>query len=259
MKRNHSKTSQNSEPRALNSLLFALSPELRTWSHKIRILFVCLIITTTFGLFIPKLSWAEDLDSTNYKIKDVVIGNSGEGDQTGTNQRLLISVGDNFNDDRFVSTNYNLGTGVAYNWMATAPSIKCFETATEGSTSCDDADVNPDGMVMLCGESGCYDKARFELDNENNPSDTLYSIQITTSATWTNWNYIDGATFLVETPSNHDIDDYLTESLWEDTLSSFNVYGLESGTQYYLRATALNGDFTESDPGPSLTAITSEP
>jgi len=227
---------------------------------KIKHIIITLFITLEISLIaIPQKIYADDIDSTNYKIKDLTVGASGEGDQSSSNYRLLQSIGDDLNDDRFSSTNYKLGVGVAYNWMATAPSIKCFETTSEGSTSCDDADANPDGMVMICGDGGCYDKARFELNSENNPSDTLYSIQITTDAGWGSWDYIDGATFMIENESNHDINDYLTESSWEGTASSINVLGLDQDTTYYLRATALHGDFTESDPGPDANTSTAEP
>ncbi len=186
--------------------------------------------------------------------------NSGGGqDQSGTSHRLLQSIGDNLNDDRLTSATYQAGIGPEYDWMATAPSIKCFETTTDGTTGCDDGDVNPDGMVMLCGDGGCYDKARFELNNENNPTDTLYSIQITTDAAWSTWDYVDGATFYVESAGSHNINDYLTESAWEGTASSFNVYGLDQNTTYYIRASALSGDFTESEAGPDANATTGVP
>lgn len=224
----------------------------------------CVIITIIILVALPytlkvNLIYADDVDSTNYKIKDLTVGSGGGEDESSSNYRLLQSIGDNLNDDRFSSANYKLGVGVAYNWMATAPSIQCFETTTEGSTSCNDADVNPDGMVMICGDGGCFDRARFELNAENNPSDTLYSIQITTDSGWGSWDFIDGATFMVENSANHDINDYLTESSWEGTASNINVLGLSPGTTYYLRATALCGDFTESDPGPAANTATGYP
>lgn len=167
---------------------------------------------------------------------------------------LLTSFGGNLNDDRFSSPNYSLGIGVVETWLANTPTIKCFETTTNGSTNCDDADITPNGMVQVCGGGGCFNKARVELTAENNPSDTLYSIQITTDSGWNTWDYVDGSTFYIESESNHDIDDYLLESTWEGTASSFNIFGLEPSTTYYVRATALNGDFTESLTGPSVSA-----
>jgi len=227
----------------------------------IKILLATSIIFPILLTYTPKKFniHAEDVDSSSYKIKDFTLGSGGGEDQTATNYRVLLSVGDAVNDERLASTSYKLGMGTAVNWMATAPSIKCFETTTEGSTSCDDADVTPDGMVMLCGDGGCFDRARFELNAEGNPSDTLYSIRITTDVAWSSWDYIDGSTFMIETSSSHDINDYLTESSWEGTGSSINVLGLDYNTTYYLRATALHGDFTESDPGPDANATTGNP
>jgi len=227
----------------------------------IKIIFRIYPIITGLILFATSYSvvYADDVTSTDYQIIDFSLGSSGGDDQSGSTNRLLFSMGDNLNDERFSSTDYKLGVGVAFNWMATAPSINCFETTTEGSTSCDDADVNPDGLVMLCGDGGCYDRARFELNSENNPTDTLYSFQITTDISWSIYDYIDGATFLIETASTHDINDYLTESAWEDTPSSINVYGLSYNTTYYVRGTALHGDFTESGPGPASNATTAYP
>jgi hypothetical protein len=112
---------------------------------------------------------------------------------------------------------------------------------------------------MICGDGGCFDRARFEIDNENNPSDTLYSMQITTDPAWSTWNFIDGTTYLIETSASHDINDYLTESSWEGTATNINILGLTRGTTYYIRGTALHGDFTESDPGPDANTATGQP
>jgi len=227
--------------------------------RKVLIVTICSLITIFSYTQLKRGIYADDLDSTNYSIIDLTVGSGGGEDQTSSNYRLMASIGDNANDERFSSSSYKLGVGTVQVWKATAPSVKCFETTTDGSTSCDDADVTPDGMVMICGAGGCYDRARFELNAEGNPSDTLYSVQISTDSGWSSWNYIDGTTFYVESSGNHDINDYITESSWEGTASSFNVYGLDYDTTYYLRATALHGDFTESEPGPDANSATTTP
>jgi len=227
--------------------------------QKLQKIQVILIVPTVilslfiYSFFLPVK--AEDIDSTNYKIKDITFGPS-DNTSASTNYKLLEITGDNFNDERFSSTNYKIGIGQPFVWMANVPLMQCFETTTDGSTDCEDADVTPDGMVMVCGTSGCYDRARFEIDPQGNPTDALYSIQITTDEDWVTWDYIDGATFLIENASNHDIDDYLTESQWEGTSSNINVLDLDPSTQYYIRATALSGDFTETLPSPDATATT---
>ena len=214
-------------------------------------LFLLLALPLFLAVFVVQV-YSEDLDSTTYKIKDFSFGVAGGEDQSSTNYRTMLSIGDPANDERLSSASYAIGYGTLYNWMANVPLIACFETITDGSTSCADADVNPDGMVMLCGDGGCYDRARFELDPQDNPTDALYSIQITTDSGWTTWDYVDGGTFLVETISTHDINDYLTENAWEGTASNFNILGLLPGETYYIRATALNSDFTESGAGPDV-------
>jgi len=217
------------------------------------VLFICFVWNSRRYVF------SDDVGSQNYKIKDLSVGSiGGENLSSSGGYRIMISIGDNANDDRFIGTSYKLGVGPLYNWMATAPSIKCFAASAGDSTvDCDDPDVKPDGMVEVCGEGGCFDRAHFELYNENNPSDTLYSVQITTDPDWSTWNYIDASTFLIESAESHDINDYITESSWES--QNFNILGLTPGTTYYIRATALHGDFTESGPGPSKNATTAYP
>jgi hypothetical protein len=100
-------------------------------------------------------------------------------------------------------------------------------------------------MVAICGTGGCYNKARFEIAPNGNPTDTLYSVQISTDNFISDIQYIDGSTFRSESFANHDINDYRTEAVWE--AETFNIQGLNSSTQYFIRISALHGDFTESD------------
>jgi len=76
-------------------------------------------------------------------------------------------------------------------------------------------------MENICGHGGCYDRVRFEINAEGNPNDTLYLIEISDDS-WTTVQYVDGTT-------------------------------------YKIRARALNGDFSESEAGPDLTASTTVP
>lgn len=200
---------------------------------------------------------AEDLDSTTFRILDFSFGDVGSIESSSNNE-LLLSGAEFTRDTRFLSSNYALGTGVANTWKASVPIVECFETVTDGSTSCSDPDIAA-GMVQICGAGGCYNRARFEIDGSDNPSDTLYSAQITTDPSWNTFDFIDASTFLIEPLGNHDINDYQTETYWESTVSSFNIFNLDPNTTYYIRLTALHGDFTETEPGPSITATTAYP
>jgi hypothetical protein len=68
---------------------------------------------------------------------------------------------------------------------------------------------------------------------------------------------IDGSTFHPKTLTNCDINDFRTETYWET--EDFNIQGLDSDTQYYIRITALHGDFTQSDFSITATATTTSP
>lgn len=216
---------------------------------------ILLLLVTTAGFVI-----AEETNSSNYKILGARVGSGGgetDNTNTGGEYGLLVTVGE-IADDRTNSANYSVLPGSPNVLIANTPLVECFETATSGSTSCSDPEINPDGMIMLCGDGGCYDRARFEIDTQNNPVDTLYSAQIKESSDSV-WDFVDGTTFLIEDLSTHDINDYLTESAWENTASNFNVLGLTPGRTYDLRLTALDGDFTESIASPIETSTTSIP
>ncbi len=215
-------------------------------------------VVLAISLFSPLNVFAEDLDSSNYHIIDFSFGPVGSEETGNSSYDLLLSSAEATRDDRFIGTNYIIGVGVANTWKASVPEVECFETVSEGVTTCSDPDI-AGGMVEICGGGGCYNRARIEIDPQSNSSDTLYSVQITTDPSWNTFDFVDGSTFLVETVSTHNLNDYLTEAAWESTASSFNIFGLDYQTQYYVRVTALHGDFTETEPGPDATAITGVP
>jgi len=219
---------------------------------------IILVICLAF-IFESQSLRAEEVSSPSYIIKGLTVGEGGNGNQSSTSYGLLANFSGNLNDVRFSSTSYKIGVGEGFVLMANVPTISCFETTSAGSTSCIDSKVNPGGMVKICGDGGCYNRARFEINSQLNPSDTLYSAQLTTDPTWATYNYIDGTNFTIETISTHDLNDYQTKATWEGTASGFNLFGLASNTTYYLRLTALHGDFTESGTSPAVSALTGQP
>ncbi|MBN2100476.1 hypothetical protein JW710_01080 [Candidatus Dojkabacteria bacterium] len=186
---------------------------------------------------------AQNLESDNYRIIDPSIDAGGNDDASSGTYNLLDSIGGSINDERFESSNYKLGTGIGYTFMANVPVVTYFQT--------DDS-----AMIALCGEGGCYNRAKFELDPENNPTETLYLVEISTDD-WTTVQCIDGTTKEPKAISSKNINDYLTEATWE--AEDFNLLGLASSTEYKIRLRALNGDFTESEPGPDATESTTDP
>jgi hypothetical protein len=201
----------------------------------------------------PLLVFAEELDSTNYKIVGAKTS-SGGGLGDSANYSLINSVGKISANPRVYSTNYRLYLDPSFAFLAAQPTIQCFETDTNGSTACTSgpAELLAGGMVAICGGDGCYDKARFEISASSNPSDTLYGVQISTDNFSTDIKYLDGTTFRPE--SSYDINDFRTESVWETEV--FNIQGLSSNTTYYIRISALHGDFSQSDNSIAANATT---
>lgn len=200
--------------------------------------------------------FATELDSTNYKLVGVT-ATSGGGLGDSTNYSLMTAAGEISANPSNYSTNYKLNQDPSANFVANIPSIQCFETDTNGTTNCTSgpAELLSGGMTAICGSQGCYDKARFEINPMSNPTDTLYSVQISTDNFVSDIKCIDGSTFIPKS-SSCNINDFRTESYWEN--ETFNVKGLDSDTQYYLRITALHGDFTQSDYSKINSATTSE-
>jgi len=223
--------------------------------HPIQKTLSILIVTVSIlSLYIINV-YAEELKSNNYKIVEVNTKGGGSTQTSNTgNMKLLTSIDAFAGDPGALSSNYRVGYGNITAFIANVPKISCFETNTNGSSTCTrgPAYLNTNGMVSVCGNSGCYDRARFEIDIQKNPTDTLCSIQISTDNFASDIRYIDGITKKPKSTKN--LNDYLTKSVWES--STFNIRGLQSSTQYYIRAVALHGDYTESLPGPSINATT---
>lgn len=208
------------------------------------ILRICFVLFP--ALFLVSNIFAEELDSTNYKLIGVSTSGGG-GLMDSTNFSLISTAGQISADPRTYSTNYRMNVDPSALFLAAQPGIQCFETTTDGSTDCTSgpAELLAGGMVAICGPDGCYDKARFEIEPYVNPEDTLYMVQISEDDFASDVRCIDGSTFRPKALSSCDINDFRTEEDWEDEV--FNIKGLKSSTQYYIRISALHGDFTQSD------------
>jgi len=218
-------------------------------------LLTILIVIIHFSVLNP--AFADELKSTNYKIIDADTNPEGEITKS-TNFDLLSTINNFTGDPRIYSANYRLGIANVEIFTAKVPKISCFETDSNGTSDCTTGPsyLNTNGMVTVCGNDGCYDRARLEIDPQNNPADTLYGIQVSTDNFASETMYIDGTTYQPKDSSTKTISDYKTKTEWET--ATFNLMGLFPSTEYKARLTALHGDFTESEPGPTATATTSE-
>jgi hypothetical protein len=197
-------------------------------------------------LFLSTNVLANELDSTNFKMIGVSTSGGG-GLMDSTNFKLISTAGQISADPRNYSTNYRINQDPSAIFTAAQPGVECFETDTDGTTDCTSgpAELLSGGMVAICGPGGCYDKARFEIQPYVNPEDTLYMVHISEDNFSSDIKCIDGSTFRPKDLPSCDINDFRTEEYWED--EDFNIKGLQPSTQYYIRISALHGDFTQSD------------
>lgn len=239
----------------------------------IYILFFCIFSALVFG---SSVSGQTELESANYKILDLNI-DSGGGvieSQSG-DYSTLFTVGGTIYDERLESSSYNLGLGFPNGIQANLPLIRCAETNTTAVTPSECLNFpNGDGAIGECGNPGCYDRMKIEIDHQNNPIDTLYLIVLTDIST--NIVYYVQSDHTIDT--TYDITDYMTicefegidtrsgsgcenssDPEWDEALQSTNVYNLTAGTTYNVQARALNGDFTESGLSPLVSATTELP
>jgi hypothetical protein len=219
-------------------------------------LITTLLLTTLVFSQYSNFIFAVDLLSPNYKMLEPNVNSGSAIGQSATYSSKIV-LGDIASNPQLTSSTYKMNGNQINGFTAEIPTVGCFEGSTSGSSTCSSGPsyISSGGMVRVCGNPGCYDRARFEIDGQGNPSDTLYSVQISEDINFTTFQYISGTTNLPIAATSRTMADFLTETVWETPI--FNVLGLKPNTQYYLRFTALHGDLTESAPGPASTITTS--
>ncbi|HRY22205.1 MAG TPA: hypothetical protein P5311_00330 [Candidatus Dojkabacteria bacterium] len=217
-----------------------------------------LLLQTILTVIFPISTFAYEVGSTNYKLTGVTTSGLG-GIFESANYNLLSNTGQISADPRNYSTSYRINQGPSEAFRAAQVNIQCFETDTDGTTDCTSGptELLSGGMVALCGGTGCYDRARFEIEPYTNPDDALYTIQISTDNFSSDIKCINASTFYPQELSSCDINDFRSETFWED--EDFNILGLQADTTYYIRVSALHGDFTQSEYSQISSTTTSTP
>jgi len=204
---------------------------------------------------IPVLS--ENLQSTNFIIEDASI-TSGSEILNSNNYSLAGSIGEITSDDRLMSGSYEIKGGFPNGIIANVPKITCFETNTTSSTTTCISLINNKGMQGECGSPGCYNKAKIEIDSQNNPYDTLYLVKIgnltdntthylksdhTLGLTYTTNNFLTKCAIEGKDLNNPNCNEN-GDAEWNSNLQSTNMFYLSDNTTYQASVSALNGDFT---------------
>ena len=228
------------------------------------VLFVLLVV----GIGSIQSIYAENLESTNFKIQDATI-NNGSDLLDSTSYSLIGNLGAIGNDSRLTSGTYELYSGLEQEILS-VPKIQCFETnSNTDNTECLSL-PNLKGMIGECGGFGCYSTAKIEIDSQGNPYDTLYTVMIinttdnivyylksdhTLSLSQSISNYLSKCAIEGKDENNPDCAE-IGDSGWNANLQSTNIYYLESNKTYEASIKALNGDYTETSYSESKTTTT---
>jgi hypothetical protein len=183
------------------------------------------------ALFIATLSpiVLADMPSTNsYKLNSYGFGSGGTANSTTPNYALEGITGE-LSGQTTSTTTYTAKPGFIETQQANVP------------------------VVTLSNPSNYYDKLKFVIDQQNNPSDAKYALQISTTSDFSsNVNYVKSDLTIGATLT---LADYQTYTTWGGAGGN-NIIGLSASTTYYLRAKATQGKFSESGYGPSSSAAT---
>jgi hypothetical protein len=164
----------------------------------------------------------------NYSLQSYGFG-SGGTPNSGTASYSLSGISGDLSGQTAATSNYDSKPGYTESQQANAPKI------------------------TLTNPSSYYDKLRFVIDQQNNPSDAKYALQISTTSDFSsNIFYVKSDNTIGGTLNTAD---YQTYPAWGGA-GGANIIGLSSNTIYYIRAKATQGQFTESAYGPSSSAAT---
>jgi len=165
--------------------------------------------------------------STNYEMHDVGFGGGGVGLGDSANYTISGIAGE-VSSTTLGGTNYDLGPGLQFARQSHTPAAPTF--------------TNP---------ANHYNKLKFILDTGTNPSDTLFSLAISSDA-FSTTSYVQANNTIGPTPV------YQTYASWGGAGGAF-VIGLQTNTTYSLKVRAVQTKYTESAFSAVSTAITESP
>lgn len=168
--------------------------------------------------------------STNYQLNNYNYGSGGTSSSNSTNYSLNATTGEASNSES-TSTNYRTRSGNNNVQQAHVPTAPTF--------------TNP---------ANYYNKLRFIIAPSDNPSDTKFSVAISDD-NFVTTRYIQNDNTI---GNARGLEDYQTYAAWGGASGQL-VIGLTPGTTYKIKVNAFQGDFTETEYGPTATAATVAP
>lgn len=170
--------------------------------------------------------------TTTYQLNSYGFGSGGTANSTTSTYALEGSSGELSGQTSSTAT-YKLKPGFVETQQANVPRVFSFDN----------------------GSGVFYNKLHLVIDKQNNPTDALYALSISTDNFIADIKYVK-SDFTVG--ASLALADYQTYTTWGGA-SGGNIIGLLPNTTYYLRIKVTQGKFTESGYGPIASATTVSP
>lgn len=184
-------------------------------------------------LIFPALTFASLPASNNFKLDGYSFGAGGTSNNTSSSSFKLNGTAGEVEFGRPSSSSFKAGSGLTYLLNANVPSAPSLSTPGNN-----------------------YDRILFVVNTSSNPTDTTYALQISTSSNFSSGNnYIKSDGTIGATLATSDFKTYTN---WGGASGTF-VTGLASNTTYYIRVKARQGNFSETEWGPSASITTQDP
>jgi hypothetical protein len=182
------------------------------------------------GLVMASSLFASLPSSSSYQLHNYGFGSGGTSNATSTNYGLNATTGETSNVES-TSTNYKARSGNQNSQQAHVPDVP-----------------------SLTNPASYYNKLKFIIAPGINPSDTLFSIAIS-SDNFATTQYIQSDN--TDGPIKG-IEDYQTYAAWGGASGQL-VVGLSPSMTYKIKVNSFQGKFTETEYGPTASAATVAP
>lgn len=169
--------------------------------------------------------------SNDYKLVNFSFGGGGTTGTTSPDYAVEGILG-GLSANRISGTDYKLGSGLIFSQQSNVPIAPTFENT-----------------------ANWYNKLHFIIDASGNASDTKYALAISTDNFASDTRFVQSDNTIGPTLGT---EDYQTLDLWGDSLGEY-VIGLDTDTTYYLKAKAMQADFSETEYGPTASTSTVPP
>jgi hypothetical protein len=175
------------------------------------------------------LLFAAFSSSSSYKLYSYTVGPGGSNSTSSTTYKAQTTVGEQANNSTS-STNYS---------------------AKNGSIQTEQINV-PGAPTLSNGSNTYYDELNFIINTSSDPTDTTYSVAVSTTSGFTSTSYVQSNGTLGGSPV------YQTYTAWGGGSGNF-MTGLAVNTTYYVKVDAKQGLFTNTEYGAYASIATVNP